>query len=169
MSLKPDAADISLVIDLLNPFGKASGLHTDLQKSSVVPIQCDGQTIDAAKELLHCEFTDFLCKYLGLPLSIKKLSRALVQNIIDRVASSLPGWMTKLMNRVGRAVHAQFVMAAKVIYTAIVVDLPTWVVKAIKKILRGFLWKGRKEAKGALFSSFGKSISAEGVRRTWSL
>jgi hypothetical protein len=38
-------------------------------------------------------------------------------------------------------------MAAKVIYTAIVVDLPLWAVKAIK-IMRGFLWKGRKEAKG---------------------
>jgi hypothetical protein len=30
MFLKPDAADISLVIDLLNLFGKASGLHTNL-------------------------------------------------------------------------------------------------------------------------------------------
>jgi hypothetical protein len=61
MFLKPNAADINLVIDLLNLFRKASGLHTNLQKSSVVPIQCDGQTIAAAKELLHCEFADFAC------------------------------------------------------------------------------------------------------------
>jgi hypothetical protein len=39
-------------------------------------------------------------------------------------------------------------MAAKVIYSAIVVDLPLWAVKAIEKILRGFLSNGRKEAKG---------------------
>jgi hypothetical protein len=122
-------------------------LHTNLQNNNVVPIQCDGQTIAAAKELLHCEFADFACKYLRLPLSVKKL-RAQVQNIIDKVASSLPGWMAELMNRAGRAVHAQFVMTAKVIYTAIAIDLPLWAVKAIEKILRGFLWKGRKEAKG---------------------
>jgi hypothetical protein len=89
--LKPDAVDINLVIDLLSLFGKASGLHTNLQKSSVVPIWCDDQIIAAAKELLHCEFADFPCKYLRLPLSIKKLTRAQIQSIIDRVASSLPG------------------------------------------------------------------------------
>jgi hypothetical protein len=101
---------------------------------------------------------------LGLPLSVKKL-RAQVQNIIDKVASSLPGWMAELMNRTGWAVHAQFVMTAKVIYTAIVVDLPLWAVKAIEEILRGFLWKGRKEAKG------GHCLVAwaKGARRTWSL
>jgi hypothetical protein len=67
MFLKPDAADISLLIDLLNLFEKAV-MFTNLQKSNVVTIQCDDQTIAAAKELLHCEFTDFPCKYLGLPL-----------------------------------------------------------------------------------------------------
>jgi hypothetical protein len=51
------------------------------------------------------------------------------------------------MNRAGQAVHTQFVMATKVIYTAITVDLPMWAVKAIEKILRGFLCKGRQEAK----------------------
>jgi hypothetical protein len=113
--LKPDVADISLVIDLLSLFRKASGLHTNLQKSSVVPIRCDDQITAAAKELLHCEFADLPCKYLGLALSIKKLTRAQIQTIIDKVASSLLGWMAELMNRAGRAVHAQFVMAAKVI------------------------------------------------------
>jgi hypothetical protein len=66
-----------------------------------VPIWCDDQTSVAVKKLLHCEFADFSCKYLGLPLSIKKLTRAQVQNIIDRVASSLLGWMAELMNKAG--------------------------------------------------------------------
>jgi hypothetical protein len=52
------------------------------------------------------------------------------------------------MNRADRAVHVQFVMTAKITYAAIALDLPLWAIKVIEKILRGFLWKGRKEANG---------------------
>jgi hypothetical protein len=146
--LKPEGADIRLITDLLKLFGKVSGLHTNFQKSSVVPIRCDNPTIEAAKELLPYEFVEFPCKYLGLPLSIKKLSIAQIQGIIDRVASFLLGWMAELMNKVGRAIHAQFIMTARIIYTAIALDLPLWAIKAIEKIIRAFLWKGRKKING---------------------
>jgi hypothetical protein len=91
---------------------------------------------------------DFPCKYLSLPVSIKKLTRYQIQRVIDRVASSLLGWMAELMNKASRAVHVLFVMTAKIIYTAIVLDLPMSAIKVIKKILKGFLWKGRKEVNG---------------------
>jgi len=38
--LRPAAADISLTLQLLNLFGDASGLKTNVQKSNVLPIQC---------------------------------------------------------------------------------------------------------------------------------
>jgi hypothetical protein len=68
--LKLDEADIALVLDLLRLFEKASSLHTNVQKSNVLPIRCDNQTLAIVKELLPCDFVDFPCKYLGLPLSI---------------------------------------------------------------------------------------------------
>jgi hypothetical protein len=146
--LKPDVVDINLVIDLLSLFGKASGLHTNLQKSSVVPIWCDDQIIAAAKELLHCEFADFLCKYLRLPLSIKKLTRAQIQSIIDRVASSLPGWMAELITQ-GWASSARTICNGCQSHIYCHCCGFTFVgCQGHKKIMRGFLWKGRKEAKG---------------------
>jgi hypothetical protein len=140
--LKPDPSDINLVLDTLRLFGKALGLQTNIQKSSVMPIRCDDQILGIAKELLPCDFADFPCKYLGLPLSLKKLTKTQLQSIIDRVASLLPGWKAELMNRAGRAVHAQFVMSSRIIYSVIALDLPMCDVKAIEKLLKGFLWKG---------------------------
>jgi hypothetical protein len=52
------------------------------------------------------------------------------------------------MKKAGREVHVQFVMTARIIYTAIALDLPMWAIKAIERILKSFLWKGRKEANG---------------------
>jgi hypothetical protein len=34
------------------------------------------------------------------------------------------------------------------IYLAMAFDFPLWAIKAVDKIRRGFLWRGRKDAKG---------------------
>jgi hypothetical protein len=85
---------------------------------------------------------------LGLSLSLKKLRREQVQPIIDKIAYQIPSWKADLMTRAGRVVQVQFVLAAMLIYLAMTIDLPTWAIKAIDKIRRGFVWKGRREANG---------------------
>jgi hypothetical protein len=146
--LRPDPVDITLTLDILWLFGRASGLQTNVQKSSVVPICCNDQNLTADKELLPCRFVNFPCKYLGLPLSIGKSPKSLIQGLVDRVGSMLLGWKAELMNRAGSIVHVQFVIPARIIYTAMVVEFHGWAFKAIEKLYKGFAWKGRKEVNG---------------------
>jgi hypothetical protein len=91
---------------------------------------------------------DFPCKYLGLPLSIKKLPRSVFLDLIDKVDDKLPGWKAALINPAGRATLVKFVLTAVPIYHLIALQCPKWVVKAIDKVWRGFLWKGRTDIKG---------------------
>ena len=84
--------DIEVTLGILNLFGEATGLKTNLQKSNVVPIRCGGAKLAAVQSLLLCALTDSPCKYLGLPLSLKKLTKEQVQPFI--VAS----WMESRFN-----------------------------------------------------------------------
>jgi hypothetical protein len=78
--LRPAGAnDIGLTLSILQLFGEASGLKTNIQKSSVTPIQCSPADLDTIQELLPCRLEHFPIKYLGLPLSLKKLTRAQLQ------------------------------------------------------------------------------------------
>jgi hypothetical protein len=71
-----------------------------------------------------------------------------VRPIVDIIADQLPGWKADLMTRAGRKVQVQYVLTGMLIYLAMAVNIPPWAIKAINKIRSGFLWRGRKEARG---------------------
>jgi hypothetical protein len=159
--LRPEAGDINLVLGILNLFGDASGLKTNLQKSNVLPIRCGDTELLTIQNLLPCAVSEFPCKSLGLPLSLKKLTKGQIQPIIDRIADQLPGWKADLMTRAGRRVQVQFVFTAMLVYLLMAIEFPPWAIKAVDKFRRGFLWRGRKEAKGgALSRGLGQGVSS---------
>jgi hypothetical protein len=92
--------------------------------------------------------SDFPCKYLGVPLSPHKLTKAQAQPIIERIADRLPGWKADLLTKAGRSVLVQYVLTSMLIYLVLALDLPTGTLQAIDKIRRGSLWKGRKDVRG---------------------
>jgi hypothetical protein len=145
--LHPVAEDISLVTAILEVFGEASGLCNNVQKSSVFPIRCSDNEKTVVQQFLPCELLDFPCRYLGLPLSLKKLTRLQLQPIIDKIADQLPSWKADLFTKPGRKILVQHVLTGMMIYLAMTLDLPAWAHKAIDKFRRCFFWLGHKEAK----------------------
>lgn len=95
------ASDLELIKDILHVLGGASGLKTNIQKSSAIPIQCLVDDLAVVQEHLPSEVKELPCKYIGLLLSIKKLTTIQIQPIIDRIADQLPGWKVEVMTRAG--------------------------------------------------------------------
>jgi hypothetical protein len=100
--LHPTQSDISSTLNILNLFGNASGLHNNAQKSNSYPIRCSEEAIQAVQNILPCELASFPCKYLGLPLSLHKLSKHQFWPLIDKIADRLP-----CINRAGRRILVQ--------------------------------------------------------------
>jgi hypothetical protein len=146
--LQPQPAELSLVKVILRVFGEASRLVTNFSKCSFTPITCGGQEIQFVQQLFPCSMVQFPCKYLGLPLSVQKLPKAVFYSLIEAIADRLPGWKASLIHSAGRTTLVKTVLSSIPIYLQIVLHCPKWVIKAIETILQGFLWKGRNDIKG---------------------
>jgi hypothetical protein len=83
---------------------------------------------------------------------------------IEKVADKLPGWKASQMNRAGRVTMVRFVLSAVPIHLLIAVNVSKWFIKAIDKIRRGFLWKGKDQANGGCCL-----VAWEKVMRPWDL
>jgi len=127
--LRPSASDIEITLDILQLFGNASGLTTNLQKSSVLPIQCNEDDKLVLQKSLSCQVSEFPCKYLGVPLSPYKLTKAQAQPIVEKIADRLPSWKADLLTKAGRMILVQYVLTSMLIYVLMALELPPCALK----------------------------------------
>ena len=73
-------SDIRFSLDLINLFGKAFVLRTNVQKSSVFPIKCTDMDIATVQDHLLYELLYFPYKYLGIPL-FQKITKGSSQTL----------------------------------------------------------------------------------------
>ncbi|KAJ1691520.1 hypothetical protein LUZ63_015675 [Rhynchospora breviuscula] len=131
----------SLVL-VLDNFSKVSGMALNLTKSSFVPFNLPDTQVESLQDLLHCSYTTLPVLYLGLPLTDRRPDRATFQLLIDKLTKRLSGWKAKLLSRAGRLVLASSVLSTIPIFFMSVFKLPVWVIRAIDRIRRDFIWKG---------------------------
>jgi len=146
--IKPLEGELQITRDILKVFGDASGLRTNIQKSNIIPISCTEGSLGVIQDILPGTISEFPCKYLGLPLSNRKLRKRDLMPWIEKIADKLPCWKATLTNRAGRATLVRCVLSAMPIHLLIAINVPIWFIKAVDKIRRGFLWQGKEKANG---------------------
>lgn len=143
--MNPTAADLHTVAELLKLFGQASGLKANLQKCAIYPIRCEQSVVQPLLVPLPVPVLKFPRQYLGLPLHHRKLTKADLQPLIDKVSARLPKWRGKLLNAAARLALVNSVLSAIPIYMLTVLQLGKWAIKRIDKIRRDFLWKTKND------------------------
>lgn len=89
---------------LLCLFEQMSGLKINFHKSD---LYCLGNAIDIGcqlEEIFTCKLGTFPFRYLGVPLSFKRLTNKEWKSIEDRVEGRLASWQSKMLSRGGRIV-----------------------------------------------------------------
>lgn len=146
--IKPTRQDLITTREILDFFGKASGLRTNLGKCQAAPIACAPEDVALIQRILPVPIKEFPIIYLGLPLSVTALRKTDLQPMIDKVATAMPTWKAPLMNKAGRLTTVKAVMSAKNIHVMVSLKIPNWVFDEVDKYLRGFLWAGKARANG---------------------
>jgi len=138
--LAPVQGDVDVMKEMLRIFGHASGLFTNMDKSVATPIQCSTEQLQLFVSRFGCQIAHFPCRYLGVPLSVHKLSRSEELPLINSVANIIPAWKGNLLNIAGRATLTVVTLSAIPTHTTIAVCLSPWAVQQIDKKRRAFLW-----------------------------
>ena len=91
----------------------------------------------------------FPCTYLGLPLSDQRLRKDDdLQPTLDKLSSKVKSWNRGNFSLDARLLLVKHVLSAMHIYHLLVIVPPIWLLKAIGKLRRGFLWANDEIANG---------------------
>ena len=140
--LAPSPSDFTCVKSILELFAGASGLLTNVDKCMLSPIRCSEEQVAAVRAVFPCQLSPFPCRYLGAPLSLRRLSRADEQQFVDAVARRIPTWKAGLITAAGRLTLAQSTLSAIPVHVSITCVLSPWAIGQIDKRRRAFIWAG---------------------------
>ena len=146
--LKPTPTDAANIKELLLNFGEVTGLHTNLQKTSVTPIGCTNIDIEPILANLPVARASFLLKYLGLPLTPRRLCKLDFQPLIDKAAGKLSTWNGRNLTQDGRACLTKSVLSSQLVYLMTALKPPKEVLLELDKIRKRFLWAGDNAISG---------------------
>jgi hypothetical protein len=136
--IHPSASDLQVTYCILKLFADASGLATNMSKTHDYPIYCDNINLDflsnADRIISHLP-----CTYLGLPLSTRKPSRAMIQVLIQKIGNHLPGWNRNFLTYPGRELLVKSVLSSMPTHLLIVFKMPRWAISGMDKFRRSFL------------------------------
>ncbi|KAE8798457.1 Serine/threonine-protein kinase CTR1 [Hordeum vulgare] len=150
MFIRPSHPDLICVRELLDIFGEASRLCINYTKSATILIRGTEEDGLRVTDVLHCRLSNFPCKYLGIPLAIRKLSRAHWQPLLDEVRKLIPAWQRGIIQRPGRLILVKSVISARPVHQLLMLNAPTWVFEEIDKWLKVFFWARKEKANGGL-------------------
>lgn len=137
-----DTKSVQMLRNRFALFSEASGLKANLNKSQVYFGGIDEDTRMNILNLLGYEMGELSFKYLGVPLSTKRLTAIQCWPLVDKITSRITSWMAKSLLYAGRLQLIKAVLFGVQAYWSQLFLLPQKVIKLIEATCRSYLWTG---------------------------
>jgi hypothetical protein len=137
-----DIISVELVMDKLQMFSQSTGLVVNPSKCKVYYGGVDDLVKNNIRAVTSFADGSLPFRYLGVPLTSKKLSIHHYMPLIDRIVERIYSWSAKLLSHAGRLQLIRSVTFAVANYWMQCLPLPKKVIHKINAICRSFLWSG---------------------------
>ncbi|VAH63198.1 unnamed protein product [Triticum turgidum subsp. durum] len=138
----------SVIKELLTLIGNVSGMCTSYNKCSATPIQCYDDQVITFTASIACPIAHLPMEYLDLPLSIRKPSDIDLLLLVDKLEKKLSTWRASMLSLGHRLALVRHVICAMPTHLLVAIVLNKTILAMVNQIIHGFLWAGRKDAKG---------------------
>lgn len=92
---------------------------------------------------------NFPLKYLGMPLSIRRLKRIHFQPLIDKAVGKMSAWYGRNFTSAGRTCLVKTGLTSQPVFMLTALKPPNEVIEDLDKRRRTFLWAGNGDLIGA--------------------
>ncbi|CAK8573976.1 unnamed protein product [Lathyrus sativus] len=137
-----DPTSVDLLMHKFEVFSKSTGLSINPEKCKIL----FGNIVDSDRVSIQgiIKFAEgqFPFKYLGIPLSSKKLNISHYLPLIDRILERINHWSSRLLSMVGRRQLINNVILALSNFWLQCLPLPKKVIVKIESACKFFLWSG---------------------------
>ncbi|XP_050211520.1 uncharacterized protein LOC126661702 [Mercurialis annua] len=137
-----DIEQLQNLTRILRCYEIVSGLTINFHKSSIMGINVSNDDLFLAAEMVGCRIDSLPVKYLGLPLTGRKLVTGTWDHVIERFKSRLALWKGSLLSPAGRLVLIKSVLFSILVYFMSLHSMPNTIFKKMESYMIRFLWKG---------------------------
>lgn len=139
---RADRESIKVLFDSLKIFSETSGLVANSEKSTMY--------LAGVCPRLHDQLTQYFLfptgklpfKYLGVPLSSKRIFGVDCDILVDKMTSRIRSWQAKFLSYAARLQLVNSVLMSISSYWCQIFIIPLCVIKQINVVCRAFLWHG---------------------------
>ncbi|KAJ9567950.1 hypothetical protein OSB04_003916 [Centaurea solstitialis] len=134
--------------NVLDDFAKLSGLNPNIAKSAVYFSNVDLHTVRDIMNVLPFQIGNLPFRYLGVPLSSKRLVVSDFAPLVAKVRARVLNWKAKFLSFGGRLQLIKSVLESLQLYWMTVFMIPSSVSQSIERLFRDFLWTQSVSSRG---------------------